>query len=243
MTASTFDKDRRNFDTDDGAGDEVEPSAGQLLLNASRMVGLQLRRTVVFVSIFVVMYLVTGSLWYQGVQAERALNAESELQLTLLSQPAPKPELLLKQVEGWDTAYQVTLDQRISRPEDSDLIGRVIDAAHAAGLVVLETGTNDDGITTLENDSYTATPVLLKANGTLDGIERFLNVLETDMFAAFEVQASMFNADEVGYLLTLRGVFYSLPENYGDTLTDDGLDILVIPIDKAVDTPANEVAP
>ena len=238
MTARTLDKDRRDFGTDEGAGDELEVSAGQQLLNASRMVGLQLRRTVVFASIFAAMYLITGFLWYQGVQAERALNATSELQLNLLGQPAPKPELLLRQVEGWDTAYEVTLDQRISRAEDSDLIGRVIDAAEAAGLVVLETGTNDDGIATLENDRYTATPVLLKANGTLDGIERFLSALETDKFAAFEVQASMFSADAVGYLLTLRGVFYSLPEDYGDAFVGEDPDIPVIPIG-----PVGEVAP
>ena len=46
----------------------------------------------------------------------------------------------------------------------------------------------------------------------------------------FEVQASMFNAEEVGYVLTLRGIFYSLPENYGEILADEEQDIPVIPV-------------
>ena len=241
MTSRTDVKNGRNFDTDEGAGDEVAASVGQQVLDMSRLVALQLRRTVVFVPLFGVVYLVMGFLWYQGLQVERNLDAVFDSQLFLLAQPAPQPDRLLKQIEGWDAAYQVTLDARISRPADSDLIERVIDAAESAGLVVIKTGTNDDGIATLENDSYTVTPLLMKANGTLDGIERFLNTLETDEFAAFEVQTSMFNAETVGYILTLRGVFYSLPENYGDMLADD--DPPVIPVIPAGGTVVEGVAP
>lgn len=243
MTVKTGDKDRRNFDTGEGAGDEFEPGAGRRVLEIARFMALHLRRVVVFAPIFGVVYLVMGFLWYQGVQVEKILEAESDSQLALLAQPAPQPDLLLKQIEGWDTAYQVTLDGRISRPKDSDLIGRVIDAAESAGLVVIETGTNDDGIATLGNDRYTATPLLMKANGTLDGIERFLDTLETDEFAAFEVQASMFDAEVVGYVLTLRGVFYSLPENYGDVIADEDSDVTVIPVVPVNDTAAGGVAP
>ena len=241
MTSRTSDQDRRNFDTDEGAGDEFEASAGQKVLDIARFMALQLRRTVVFVPLFGVAYLAMGFLWYQSAEAERTLEARSDSQLFLLGQPAPQPDLLLKQIEGWDAAYQVTLDGRISRPADSDLIERIIGAAESAGLVVMETGTNQDGITTLENDRYTATPLFMKANGTLDGIERFLDTLETDEFAAFEVQASTFDADEVGYILTVRGVFYSLPENYGDVLTDD--DPPVIQVGPVAGTVVDRVAP
>ncbi len=230
MTTITSAKNQQNFDTGEGAADEFEESTGRRILSFSRLVGLQLKRTVVFVPIFGVVYLAMAFLWYQGIQAERTLEANSESQLFLLGQPAPQPELLLKQVEGWDTAYRVTLDGRTSRPDDSDLIGHVIFAAESAGLVVIETGTNDDGTTTLGNDSYTTTPLLMKANGTLEGIERFLLTLETDEFAAFEVQASIFTAGTVGYVLTLRGVFYSLPENYGELLVADESDLPVIPV-------------
>ena len=230
MTSKTSDFNRQNFDTGEGGRDELEPGKGQQLLDIFRLVATNLKRTVIFAPIFGFLYLALGFMWYQGAQAERILEAESESQLTLLAQPGPQPDLLLKQIEGWDTAYKVTLDGRISRPSDSDLIGRVIDAAESAGLVVLETGTNSDGTTTLGNDKYTATPLLLKANGTLNGIEKFLETLETDEFAAFEVQASMFNAEEVGFVLTLRGIFYSLPENYGEILSEEDSDIPVIPV-------------
>ena len=203
MASNSGVRDGRNFDTDDGAADELEPSPGQRALEIARVLAFHIRRPVVFAPIFGVAYLAIAFLWYQGIQAEHVLEGESDSQLALLSQPAPKPELLLKQIEGWETAYEVTLDSRISRPLDSQLIGRVIDAAESAGLVVIETGTNQDGIAKLENDRYTVTPLLLKANGTLDGVERFLDELETDRFEAFELQAAMFNAELVGYILTL----------------------------------------
>lgn len=233
MTGKTSDIDRQNFDTGEGAEDEPELSTGQQLLEFFRLVVNQLRRTVVFVPIFGVVYLAMGFLWYQDVQLERALQAKSESELVLLSQPAPQPDLLLRQIEGWETAYQVTLDGRISRTEDSDLVGRVIFAAEAAGLTVTKIGTNDDGTETLENDTYTTTPLLMAMDGTLDGIERFLRTLETHEFAAFEVQSSLLNAEVDGYTLSLRGVFYSLPENYGYALADDDPDAPVIPVGAA----------
>lgn len=243
MTNRTSVNDRRKFDTDEGAADELAPGSGKRLLIVARLVVDQLRRTVVFAPIFGVVYLALGFLWFQGVQTEGNLNAVSESQLALLAQPVPRPELLLRQTEGWNTAYGVILDRRISRPTDSNLIGRVIGAAEAAGLVVIETGTDGDGIVTLGNDRYTATPMLIKANGTLDGIERFLSALETDEFSAFEVQASTSTAGTVGYVLTLRGVFYSLPENYGDVLAGVDDDTLVIPIGPAGVAGAGRVAP
>ena len=243
MTSKTGIENRRNFDTGERAGDGPDASAGRQLLNVLRLAAFHLRRPGVFVPIFGVAYLVMGFLWYQGVRAERVLEAESGSKLALLGQPAPQPDLLLKQAGGWATAYQVTLGRRISRQADSDLIGRVIDAAQSAGLVVIETGTNRDGIATLENDRYTVTPLLMRANGTLDGIERFLYALETDEFAAFEVQSSMFNAEVVGYILTLRGVFYSLPENYGEVLADEDPDAPVIPVVPVARTAAGGVLP
>lgn len=230
MTGKTGGMDRQGLDIDEGAGDEPELSTGQQLLDAALLVASQLKRTVVFVPIFGVVYLAMGFLWYQDAQLERALQAKSDSELVLLSQPAPRPELMLKQIEGWETAYQVTLDGRTSRTEDSDLIGRVIVAAESAGLVVTKIGTNDDDTVTLENDTYTTTPLLMAMNGTLDGIKRFLNTLETGEFAAFEVQSALLDADVDNYTLALRGVFYSLPENYGDVLAGDDPDAPVIPV-------------
>ena len=243
MTGMTDNMEIQKFDTGEGAGDAAAASGGQQLLAAARLVAVQLRRTVVFAPVFGIVYLVMGFLWYQDVQVERALDSKYDTQMELLGQPAAQPEMLLKQVEGWNTAYEVTLDGRVSRSTDSDLIGRVIAAAESVGLVVLETGTNDDGIATLGDNRYTATPLLMRANGTLGGIERFLNVLETDEFAAFEVQASMFNAETVGYVLTLRGVFYSLPENYSDVLAAEDLDTPAILTGPASGTDAGGVAP
>jgi len=132
------------------------------------------------------------------------------------------------------------LDQRTARPTDSDLIGLTIDAAQLAGLVVAETVTTDDGEVTLQNEKYTVTPVLLKANGTLAGIKRFLEILETPDFASFEIQSSLVNSEAVGYQLTLKGIFYSLPETFGDSISSEPLDLKVIPL-KAVEQ--GEVAP
>ena len=224
MTGKTNNMDMQKFDTGEGAGDAIAASGGQQLLAAARLVAVYASRTVVFAPVFGIVFLVMGFLWYQDVQVERTLESKFDSQMALLGQPSARPDLLLKQVEGWDIAYEVTLDGRISRMTDSDLIGRAIAAAESAGLVVLETGTTDDGIATLGDNRYTATPVLMRANGTLNGIERFLAVLESDEFAAFEVQASMFSAETVGYVLTLRGVFYSLPENYSESLAEEDSD-------------------
>lgn len=232
MTSKAQNNDGQDRDADwtGGAVDvEVEMDAGRQVLNAARLGAFHLRRIAVFVPIFGVAYLVMGFLWFQDVQIVQTLKTDAESLRVLLDQPAPQPDLLLKEAGGWDIAYQVVLDRRIARPRDSDLIGRVISAAETAGLVVVETGTTDDGVTTLENDEYTVTPLLIKANGTLNGIERFLKILETGEFAAFEVQASMLTAEAVGYMLMLRGVYYSLPENYGDVLAGEALDIPVIP--------------
>lgn len=234
MTSRTSVKDRPDFDIDGRAEDGLEVTKWQQVLDVLHLVAFHLRRTVVFVPIFGVVYLIMGFLWYQDLQAERTLEARSDLQLVLLAQPAPHPDLVLKQIEGWDTAYQVTLDGRIRRTEDSDLVDRVIAAASLAGLEVIKIGTTDDDTVTVENDKYTSTPVLMAANGDLDGIEQFLDMLETDKFAGFEVQSSMLNAETNGYVLTLVGVFYSLPENYGDGLVDEEIDIPVIPINQPV---------
>jgi hypothetical protein len=226
---ASYTKDQ-NFDSEDGFDDELEVSAGKQILNAVAGTAQMLRRTKVFVPIFGVVFLAIGFLWFQSVQAERSLNAQSVNLRSLLEQPAPQPDQLLLQADGWDTAYQAVLSQRTARPTDSDLLGHAIFAAREAGLVVLETGTTDDGEVTLENEQYVVTPLLLKANGTLRGIESFLAILETPEFSAFEVQASLVNAEEVGYLLTLKGIFYSLPETFGDSLLGDSGEVAVIPI-------------
>ena len=235
MTTSTKANDRPNYDTEEGADDGLELTRGQQALEILSLAGFHLRRMVVFAPMFGLVYLVVGFLWYQDVQAEQTLEERSNLQLILLAQPAPRPEHVLQQIEGWDTAYQVTLDSRLSRSEDSGLIDRVIDAASSSGLQVTKIGTTDDDVVTLENDRYTVTPVLMGATGELDGIGRFLDTLETDDFAGFEVQTSILNAEIDGYILTLRGVFYSLPENYGDVYDDPEFAPTVTPINQQVD--------
>ena len=125
MTSRTGGNDRSDFDTDEGAKVGHEITKTQQVLDVLHLVAFHLRRTVVFAPIFGVVYLIMGFLWYQDLQAERTLEARSDLQLVLLAQPAPHPDLVLKQIEGWDTAYQVTLDGRIRRTEDSELVDRV----------------------------------------------------------------------------------------------------------------------
>ncbi len=233
MTSKMNQHDGRNPGADKGVGVDFEASTGQRVLEIARLTGFHLKREVVFIPLFGVVFLIMGFLWLRGVQEERSLESKSESLLTRLSQPAPRPEMLSKQAAGWDTAYQVTLDARTARSTDSDLIGRVLDAATEAGLVILQTGTTDDDIVKLEDDMYTITPLILRANGQLDAIGKFLEILETDEFAAFEIQGSNMTAAQVGYLLTLQGVFYSLPENYGDQLAGDDEKVEVISLDTA----------
>lgn len=233
MTSKMNHNDGRNPDAYEGVGDDFEASTGRRVLEIARLIGFHLMREVVFIPLFGVVFLIMGFLWLRGVQEERSLESKSESLLTRLSQPAPRPEMLSKQAVGWDTAYQVTLDARTARSTDSDLIGRVLDAATEAGLVILQTGTTDDDIVKLEDDKYTITPLILRANGQLDAIGKFLEILETDEFAAFEIQGSNMTAGQVGYLLTLQGVFYSLPENYGDQLAGDDEKVEVISLDAA----------
>lgn len=233
MTSKMNHNDGRNPDAYEGVADDFEASTGQRVLEIARLIGFHLKRGVVFIPLFGVVFLIMGFLWLRGVQEERSLESKSESLLTRLSQPAPRPEMLSKQAVGWDTAYQVTLDARTARSTDSDLVGRVLDAATEAGLVILQTGTTDDDIVKLEDDKYTITPLILRANGQLDAIGKFLETLETDEFAAFEIQGSNMTAGQVGYLLTLQGVFYSLPENYGDQLAGDDEKVEVISLDAA----------
>ncbi|MEE8046946.1 MAG: hypothetical protein V3T49_08900 [Dehalococcoidia bacterium] len=248
MTTRAGHKNEQNFDIDaeDGVDDEVELSAGKKLLSAAAQVADLMRRTTVFGPVFGLAFLAIGFLWFQSVQAENSLEARTESLQILLDQPAPQPDLLLQQADGWDTAYIEVMSRRTARPTASDLIGQVIGAAVTAGLVVVETGTTDDGEATIEGEKYTVTPILLKTNGTLSGIERFLAILETPEFSAFEIQASMLNAETVGYQLTLKGIFYSLPESFAnDLLLENGEagDHPVIPVTAVSSTDKLEVAP
>ena len=236
MTTSEQYRDDQRFDSDAGVEDDSEGNMGGRALSAVLAITYQLRRVVVFVPIFGVIYLGLGVLWFQGVQAEHSLKSDSDSLRVLLDQPAPQPDPLLKEAASWDAAYQVAFDKRTARPADSDLVGSVIFAAQVSGLLVVETGTTDDGTATLENDKYTVTPLLIKVNGTIDGVGRFLEYLETDDFKAFEVQSTILTAEEVGYILTLRGVYYSLPENFGEEIENSdeaGLVIPIIPVDLA----------
>lgn len=233
MTSRMSRNDGRSLDDYEDAGDDFEVSAGQRVLENARVIGLLLKREVVFLPLFGLVFLIMGFLWFQGVQTERKLESRSQLLLTLFNQPAPQPETLSRQAEGWAAAYQVTLDARTGRSPDSVLVGRVLDAAFEAGLAVLETGTADDDIVELADDKYTITPLMLRATGELDEIGRFLAVLETDEFAAFEITGSNMTAEQVGFLVTLQGVFYSLPESYGDQLSGDDEKVNVFSIDTA----------
>ena len=188
----------------------------------------------VFVPLFGVIFLAIGFMWFQSNLEESRLNAQSKNLSILLDQPAPRPEILVQQANGWDIAYNVVMDGRVSRPQDSDLIARVLDAAADSGLVVIETGTTVDGVEVIRNESYTATPILISAIGLLEDIEAYLAQLENSEFASFGVESSNIEQNAVGYQLTLRGLYYSLPENFGQEADfEDGerLDIPVVPVD------------
>jgi hypothetical protein len=88
-----------------------------------------------------------------------------------------------------------------------------------------------DSPATLENETYTSTPLLISAFGTMEGIEAYLALLETSEFAAFGIEAVTVEKGLAGYQLTLRGNYYSLPENFGESdLIGDEVVIAVTPI-------------
>ena len=222
--------------------EELELSSFDKVREALGLIGSQLSRVVVFVPLFGLAFLALGFLWVQGAQKANDLDLQTQSLHTRLSQPAPQPDLLLQQADGWDTAYEVVLNSRTSRLADSDLVGKIVDAAWDSGLVVEETGTTDDGIATVGIEKYVSTPVLLKAIGTFDGIVIFLETLETDEFSAFEIQSNLVESQTVGYQLTLKGLFYSLPENFAELSDEDDEDSpKVIPL-QAVDSKEGEVA-
>jgi len=230
MTTRADYKNENDFGADDGAEEEADVSAARQLLTAVGQIATQLRRAMVFLPVFGIVFVGLGLLWFQSVQTEGSVNAQSGSLRVLLDQPSPQPDALLQEADGWDTAYQVVLNRRTARPADSDLIAHVISAARTAGLVVIETGTTEDGEATLEDEKYTVTPLLLKATGTLAGVQRFMAILETPEFASFEIQASMLNSETVGYQLTLKGIFYSLSETFGDGISAGPDAIPVIPV-------------
>jgi hypothetical protein len=230
MTTRADYKNEGDFNADDEVEEEADVSTITQVSDAVGMITAQLRRATVFLPIFGIVFLGIGALWFQSVRAESSVSAQSSSIRIQLDQPSPQPDVLLQEADGWDTAYQVVLNDRTARPDDSELIGHVISAAENAGMVVIETGTTDDGQVTLASERYIVTPVLLKATGTMTGVQRFMTVLETPEFAAFEIQASMLSSETVGYQLTLKGIFYSLPKTFGDEITAGSGDIPVIPV-------------
>ncbi len=230
MTTAVNQQQDQNFDNEDMVEEELELSPAKQALALVGLASWHLRRIVVFAPIFGVVFLAIGFMWFQSMREESSLNARSEQLSILLDQPAPEPEMLLQRANGWDTAYQVVLNSRVARPADSDLVERVIEAASDAGLLIVETGTTVDVEATIENESFVSTPVLISAVGTLEGIETYLNVLETDEFAAFGIDAATVEEGQVGYQLTLRGLFYSLPENFGENTSEEEVVIAVTPV-------------
>ncbi|NQW21580.1 MAG: hypothetical protein HQ477_12810 [Chloroflexi bacterium] len=231
MTTRSNYKRGQTFDNnEDVVGEQLELSAGKQVLAALNLTVLHLRRTVVFIPIFGMVFLAIGFLWLQSVREEASLNMKADQLTILLDQPAPQPENLLTQAGGWDTAYHVVLEGRVSRPNDSDLVERVIDAAVDSGLIVLETGTTKDDVETIENEDYTATPVLIRAIGMLDSIESYLAMLETADFSSFGIEASTVEEGVVGYQLTLRGLYYSLPESFGEIDPSENVMLAATPI-------------
>jgi hypothetical protein len=220
----------QGFENDDGFEEEVEQSSAKQAIALIDLGAWHLRRVRIFVPVFGVIFLAIGFLWMQSVREESSLNLQADQLGILLDQPAPQPELLLQQADGWGTAYEVVLGSRVARPQDSDLIERVITAASDTGLIIVETGTTLDGEAVLENENYTVTPVLISAIGTLEGIESYLALLETSEFAAFGVEASSIEEGLVGYQLTLRGLYYSLPENFGEVEQDVAAVSAVTPV-------------
>ena len=229
MTSRANYEKGQSFDTDEVVEEEL--STGKQVLSMANLGAWHLRRLVVFVPVFGLIFLAIGFMWFRGVQAESSLNSQAEQMNVLLDQPAPNPEKLLLQADGWDTAYQVVLSGRTTRPEDSDLIQRIISAAADSGIFITETGTTLDSPVTLENETYTSTPLLISAIGSMEGIESYLALLETSEFAAFGIEAAMVEKSFAGYQLTLRGIYYSLPENFGESdLVGDEVVIAVTPI-------------
>ena len=135
----------QDFETDEGFEDEVEQSTTKQVLALADLAAWHLRRIRVFVPLFGVIFLGIGFLWMQGVREESSLNTQADQLSILLDQPAPQPNLLLQQADGWNTAYEVVLESRVARPQDSELIERVITAAGDTGLIIVETGTTLDG--------------------------------------------------------------------------------------------------
>lgn len=237
MTTRSDYENGKSFDNEAASEDDLDPSTGKQVIAALKLLSWHARRTLVFVPLFGVVFLLIGFMWFQGFRQEASLNTQAEQLRVLLDQPAPQPEMLMSEARGWDTAYHVVLQNRVARPEDSDLVASVIDAAADAGLVLTETGTTLDGVATIENESYTATPVLISAIGTIESIETYLQMLETSRFASFGIEAATVEEGLVGYQLSLRGLFYSLPEDFGDDgeVVDSSPDVTpVVPVDMQV---------
>jgi hypothetical protein len=218
MTSRANYEQGQSFETDEVVEEELSPS--KQLLAMVRLGAWHLRRLVVFVPIFGLVFLAVGFMWLKDVQTESSLNSEIKQLNILLDQPSPQPEALLRQADGWGTAYQVVMSSRVTRPADSDLVQRVIDAAADSGVLITETGTTLDSPAILENETFTSTPLLISAIGTIEGIESYLALLETDEFSAFGIDSTIVEKGVTAYQLTLRGLYYSLPENFGESEID-----------------------
>ncbi len=208
----------------DGPQDDAPREAGRVRV-AAQLAARHARQPLVLLALFAAAYGVFGYQYYKTSQEQSSLSGQLEKKKFEAGIPLPANGDTATELELVGKAIELINSITIPEMLDSEIMSQALDAALANNVEIHMEGTLPSAVEELNGDQYIATPIQMRADGTLADLQLFLQELETDTFETIKIRDTVVNRNESGYSMTIQATVYSEPTDSPPLLPDPGLEV------------------
>lgn len=204
--------------------EDVPREAGRARMALQAVAGHS-RQPLVLLGLFVAAFGVFGYQYYQATQEQASLASQIEVTKAAAGAPLSADRDSEAEAEKFAMALDIINSLTIPKMLDSEIASKALDAAVTSNVEVFMEGTLPSTIAELSGAQYIATPVHLRADGTLPDLQMFLQKLENDTFETIEIQDTVINRNGTAYSMTIQAIVYSEPPGGAPAISQeaDGL--------------------
>ena len=190
-------------------GDAPEAGAMEQITRRLQPVISRLKNRWVILGIFLLAYVPFGYSYMNAYQAHSDLKAQVKEQEALLAVPERATGDIETSLASWTAALEAASSEQISPMADSNLVERLLLAANSVGVTLVSTSRSDNTKVTVGTDVYDATPVLMQAIGSYQGLQAFIAAIEGSAVEALEVQSSLITSQDGVYGASIRAIVFN----------------------------------
>ncbi len=178
---------------------------------ALRKAGAIASRPLVVLGVFALAYAGLGYQYFQTAQRGANLDGQIEARQATIRLPESSSVDVTSELAAWGAAREEAENSRVTALPDSEILARTLEAAEESGVAVHVQGSLPSSPVQINEITYLATPLNLRAQGEADALQLFLARIEKGTFETIELQDAMIGRQTEGYVLTIKAVVYSQP--------------------------------